>query len=676
MEEKRFSRPLSLRDVKITDDFWKQEMELVREEIIPYQWKALNDEVEGAEPSFCMRNFKVAGKQNKERREQGEAFEEPAYTFRGFQALPEDMEHLEDKFYGFVFQDSDFYKWIESVGYSLVQHPDAELERIADEAIDIVCDAQQEDGYLDTYYIINGKDKIFSNLRDHHELYCFGHLAEGAVAYYQATGKEKLLVAAKRYADYIICHFGEEEGKCKGYPGHEIAEMALVRLYEITGEEKYKELSYFFVNERGKKPYYFDREHPEEIPKGQEESLRYEYHQAHLPVREQEEAVGHAVRAVYLYSGMADLARLYGDEALYRTCERLWDSIVKEKMYITGGIGGTHIGEAFSFPYDLPNDTAYAETCASIGLAFFARRMLQMRADAKYADVLELALYNGILSGMALDGKSFFYVNPLEVLPEACHRDERKFHVKPVRQKWFGCACCPPNLARLLSSVGMYAYTESEDTLYVHLYVGGRIKKEIAGETAEIIIESGYPWQGNVSVRVGGTKKPFTIAFRIPSWCDDYRIDGVENARTEKRDGYLYVTKVWEEDVLRLDFPMEIRRMESHALVRENIGKVALMRGPVVYCMEEADNGRNLHLLSILESAEAETEEREIAGVQVKGIKINGFRQQIRGGKNEPLYHTMNHADREAVQLHFIPYYTWANRGENEMQVWTRIEKG
>lgn len=676
MNRTEFSSPLSLRNVRITDDFWKQEMELVRKEIIPYQWQALNDKVEGAEPSFCMQNFKVAGKQNKERREKGEDFEEPVYTFRGFQALPEDMEHLEDKFYGFVFQDSDFYKWIESVGYSLTQHPDAELERIADEAIDIVCDAQQEDGYLDTYYIINGKDKIFTNLRDHHELYCFGHLAEGAVAYYQATGKEKLLTAARRYADYIVRHFGEEEGKYKGYPGHEIAEMALVRLYEVTGEEKYRDLSYFFVNERGKRPYYFDSEHPEDIQKGQEDGLRYEYHQAHLPVRKQDEAVGHAVRAVYLYAGMADLARLYGDASLYGACERLWDSIVKEKMYITGGIGGTHIGEAFSFPYDLPNDTAYAETCASIGLAFFARRMLQMKPDAKYADVMELALYNGILSGMALDGKSFFYVNPLEVLPEACRRDERKFHVKPVRQKWFGCACCPPNLARLLSSVGTYAYTEKEDTLYVHLYMGSHIKKEIHGETAEIFMESAYPWEGNVSLRVEGTEKLFTIALRIPSWCADYHIEGIEGAQTEEKDGYLYVTKEWKkEDVLRLNFPMEIRLLEANVLVRENVGKTALMRGPVVYCMEEADNGKNLHLLSIPDDVKAETEDREIAGVTVKGIKINGFRQAAESGA-EGLYHVVGSRKREPVILHFIPYYTWANRGENEMQVWTRLERG
>ena len=335
MEEKNleifnFNTPLSLRNMQIKDAFWKNEMELVRREVLPYQWNALNDRVEGAAPSFCMRNFRIAGKLNHQRREQGQEFQEPKYTFRGFEALPEDPEHLEDKFYGFVFQDSDFSKWIEAVGYSLAQHPDPELEKTADEAIELVCAAQQEDGYLDTYYIINGRDKTFTNLRDNHELYCFGHLVEGAVAYYEATGKDRLLNAARRFADYIDGYFGPEEGKCKGYPGHEIAEMALVRLYEVTGEDRYLQLGRFFIDERGKQPCYFGQEEHEHGHEDEhEKQMKYQYHQAHLPVRQQTEAVGHAVRAVYLYSGMADIARLTKDESLYAACRRLWESIVR-----------------------------------------------------------------------------------------------------------------------------------------------------------------------------------------------------------------------------------------------------------------------------------------------------------------------------------------------------------
>lgn len=728
MDQRNFSSPLSLKNLKITDSFWKKEMELVRKEVLPYQWEALNDRIPDAAPSYCMRNFKVAGKLNQEKKRLGEAYREPQYTFRGFEALPEDPEHLEDKFYGFVFQDSDFSKWIEAVAYSLTQHPDPELEALADSAIDVVCAAQQEDGYLDTYYIINGKDKIFSNLRDHHELYCFGHLTEGAVAYYQATGKDKLLKAAARFADYIAGYFGEEEGKCKGYPGHEIAEMALVRLYEVTGQEQYLTLSRFFLDQRGTKPYYFDQEHQIKVSESQKEELRYQYHQAHLPVRQQEEAVGHAVRAVYLYSGMADVARLSGDESLYEACEKLWDNITRQKMYITGGIGGTHMGEAFSYPYDLPNDTAYAETCASIGLVFFARRMLEISPRSKYADVMETALYNGILSGMALDGKSFFYVNPLEVNPESCHKDERKFHVKPVRQKWFGCACCPPNLARLLSSIGSYAYAENDDTLFVHLYVGGNLTKQIhknaecfrqltkerSGQdqdvsaeqnTAQLDIQSGFPWNGDVRMKVRAKDMGLILALRIPSWCEHYTLtlDGEEwhgNGQTgieacdrvQFQDGYLYLQGFHqEEEILTLHFSMEPHWMIASSKVREDAGKVALQRGPMVYCLEETDNGSDLHRLVVDPAKQPIPFEKQILNETVIALKAQGIREAWQAEPEEAagnhfgndhiengvkmadsLYREYHAPKTEPAELTYIPYYTWANRGENEMQVWTR----
>ncbi len=672
MNQKKYSTPLSLRDIQVTDDFWKNEMELVRTEVIPYQWEALNDRVEGAAPSFCMRNFQIAGKMNREKAQKGSSYQEPKYTFRGFESLPEDPQHMEDQFYGFVFQDSDFSKWIEAVGYFLTQYPDAALEEIADGAIDIVCAAQQEDGYLDTYYIINGKDKIFTNLRDHHELYCFGHLVEGAVAYYQATGKDKLLKAAEHFADYIDHYFGEEEGKCKGYPGHEIAEMALVRLYEVTKKKKYLDLAAFFINQRGTKPYYFDTEgHPKESIHEEEGGLRYAYNQAHLPVREQSEAVGHAVRAVYLYSGMADVARLKEDERLFAACERLWNNIVEKKLYITGGIGATHMGEAFSFNYDLPNDTAYAETCASIGLIFFARRMLQIKPVSKYADIMECALYNGVLSGMALDGKSFFYVNPLEVNPEACHKDERKFHVKPVRQKWFGCACCPPNLARLISSIGSYAYTETDDTLFVHLYMGSSITKKINGVDVEICIQSQFPWDGDVSLTVHAKDSGLKLALRIPDWCDGYQLEHSGQYQCTEIDGYLYMEKEWgEEDTIAISFPMRAKLMAAAPAVREDIGKAALVRGPIVYCIEEADNGKDLHLLSIKPDTTFEVTEETIQGTLVRKIRAQGYRTIFAQQQGRLYYPLETKVEKQEVSITYVPYYTWANRGENEMQVW------
>lgn len=669
MEQEKISNVIDLQRIQITDAFWKKEIELVRDTVIPYQWEALNDRIPDTQPSYCMHNFKVAGRINRQK-EQKPDYIQPVYTTNGFCVWPENPEKPEEKFYGFVFQDSDFAKWIEAVGYILQQFPDPELQKTADEAIDIVCSAQQPDGYLDTFYIINDISKRFTNLRDHHELYCLGHLVEGAVSYYQATGKKKLLDAACRYAECVAEHIGPEAGKLQGYPGHEIAEMALARLYEVTGQEKYRDLGLYFINERGKRPYYFDKEFP---PTGQtDEDLRYQYHQAHLPVREQTEAMGHAVRAVYLYSGMADFARLTLDDELKAACERLWEDITQKKMYITGGVGGTHIGEAFSFAYDLPNDTAYAETCASIGMIFFARRMLEINPDAKYANVMERELYNIVLGGMDLSGTGFFYVNPLEVVPEACHKDERKAHVKPVRQKWFGCACCPPNLARLISSIGTYVFTETEDTVFVHLYIGSHMEKKMKSGSAKLNIQSGFPWNGDVTVQVVcDTEETFTIALRIPDWCGSYQIKGIEGAATKEENGYLYITKAWKSDSIQIEFPMEIKIIEADSRVRENIGKAAVMRGPVIYCLEEADNGKDLHLLKMDENAPFETEQKEISGEPVIAIKANGWRQ--RAVNHTELYAVHTKAEYDRTCLTWIPYYTWANRGEGEMQVWTRI---
>lgn len=694
MDSKKFSDPLSLRDIKVTDNFWKNEMELVRTEVIPYQWDALNDNVPGAAPSFCMKNYKLAADLNARKRADP-SYEQPVWTTSNFNLVPEDINNLEERFYGFLFQDTDFTKWVEAVAYSLTQHPDDALEKLADDAIDVVCAAQLDNGYLDTFYIINDQSKIFSNLRDNHELYCFGHLTEGAVAYYEATGKDKLLKTACRYADYIDSRFGLEEGKCKGYPGHEIAEMALVRLYHATGEERYLNLSRFFIDERGKQPYYFDSEVDHKFtPKPGEAPLRHFYHQSHLPVRKQEEAVGHAVRAVYLYSGMADIARLTGDDSLLAACDTLWDNIANKKMYITGGIGSTNHGEAFTYAYDLPNDMAYAETCASIGLVFFARRMLQIKPEARYANVMERALFNGVLSGMALDGKSFFYVNPLEVLPEACRRDERKFHVKSIRQKWFGCACCPPNIARLVSSIASYACTENNDTLFVHLYMGCELKKKVGGKEVSVRITSGFPYEGKVTLTVDcDTPTEMTLALRLPDWAKECVVNGVSTTNealcggeaspvleaikktagiscAKVSDGYLYLSGTWSGSLeIKLDFPMSVRIMAANPSVREDAGKVAVTCGPMVYCLEEADNGTDLHLLR-LDCANPDFKVNPGAILGAPSITANGYKGKNTAG--EGLYHVYQPEKPTECQLTFLPYYMWNNRGEGEMTVWVR----
>ena len=659
-------RPLDIKKIKINDTFWSRETELVRKEVIPYQWEILNNRVPEATPSFCMHNFEAAGRLNQKRETLGKAYEPPKYTYRGFAVFPDKVEDAkDDEFYGFLFQDSDFSKWIEAVGYSLATHPDPVLEETADKAINIVCAAQLPNGYLDTYYIINGMDKSFTDLRDHHELYCMGHLIEGAIAYYEATGKDKLINAAKRFADYVSSVFGTEEGKIHGYPGHEIAEMALFRLYETTGEERYKDLAEYFINQRGQSPLYFEQEHPE--MKGKPDY----YHQAHMPVREQTEAVGHAVRAVYLYSGMADMARNTGDKELLYACENLWHSIVNEKMYITGGIGGTHVGEAFSFPFDLPNDTAYAETCASIGLVFFARRMLSLKMSREYSDVMELALYNGILSGMALDGKSFFYVNPLEVLPEACAKDERKSHVKPVRQKWFGCACCPPNIARLVSSIGAYAYGESEDTLFMHLFMGSHTTKSVNGKEVSIDVRTDYPNNGKVEVDVtGAAGTGFKLAIRIPGWTGDKYRSELSGIDSRIENGYLYISGFAEDTHhISIEFDMQPRVVFADPRVSENAHRIAFMRGPVVYCAEEKDNGRGLKNIVVTKPFEIRESVSDEFGFDTIVLDVCAKRITPAGTgfMESTLYMNYESSNEESANLRLIPYSMWANRGEGEM---------
>lgn len=640
MKISEYSRHIDLKNTKIKDAFWSRELELVRTEVIPYQYEALHDRIEGAEKSYCVENFVKAGRVVEAIRNGESTPKYPADKW-----CYDDNNADENAFHGWVFQDSDAYKWLEAVGYSLVNHPDDALKDKALGLIHLICSAQLENGYLNTLYIINNRDEVFTNLKDYHELYCFGHLAEGAISIYNATGDRALLDATCRYADLICSTFGDD--KIKGYPGHEIAEMALVKLYDITGKQEYLDTARFFVDERGKKPYYYDlvlgRKTVED---------NYHYNQAHMQPRFQREAVGHAVRGVYLYSGMADVAKRYHDDELYSACKALMDNIINKKMYITGGIGANVDGESFSFNYDLPNDLAYSETCASIGLIFFARRMLEISPNADYAQAMETALYNTVLSGMAQDGKSFFYVNPLEVLPLASHTDSRKRHIKPVRQKWFGCACCPPNLARLISSIGEYTMTENEDTVFVHQYIGG----EYSLKSAQINMESTYSENGRVTIRVK-TGSPFTLALRVPKWCEGHY--SVSSDYTYN-NGYIYID-INRDAVIDLAFDMQIRVIKCSNRVRANVGRVAVTRGPFVYCMEQADNAENLQMLRLGENPKLKCEGDEIIA--------DGFREQ----EDTELYCGYSAPELTPVKIRLIPYYRWGNRGENEMSVYIRI---
>ena len=626
--------------IHIDDLFWGRFRETVVREGIPYQWKALNDALPpDTEPSHCLRNFRIAaGKERGEHR-------------------------------GWVFQDSDVYKWLEGVAYSLRWHPDAQLEALADEAVRIIADAQQPDGYLDTYHIINGLGRRWTNLKDDHELYCAGHLIEAAAAYYQVTGKRTLLDTALRLVEHIDSVIGPEEGKIHGYPGHPVIEMALMRLYGLTGDPAHLRLAEYFVNQRGQSPLFFEREDEARgrASMWKDGPLGYSYYQAALPVRSQKDAAGHAVRAMYLYCGMADVARESGDEGLAEACRRLWRSATRRRMYITGGVGSSEYGEAFTFDYDLPNDTAYAETCAAIGLVFFARRMLRLETRGEYADVMERALYNGVLSGMQLDGTRFFYVNPLEVVPEACAKDHNKRHVKPERQKWFGCACCPPNIIRLLMSLEDYVCDVREDGLFIHLYAGGGIRLE----GLDLRVETRYPWEGGVRLSVAAADGAArTIALRIPGWCGKWtlRVNGA-HADEAPVDGYVRLTRNWREgDAIELDLSLPVRVIRACSRVREDAGRAALQRGPLVYCLEEADNGPMLHAVRLAQPLDAlvRWEPGLLGGVAV--LDTAGLRERPEP-EDAPLY-TQAPAETEETRLRWIPYYAWANRGAGEMRVW------
>ena len=627
---------------QIDDPFWTGKMETVRTQMIPYQWKALNDQVEGAAPSHCIKNFKIAA-------------------------------GMEDgKFEGRVFQDSDVAKWLEAVGYVLSWHKDEELERTADEVIRIIAAAQQPDGYLDTYYIINGLEKRWTNLMNDHELYCAGHMIEAGIAYYEGTGKRELLEVVIRLADCIDGTFGPEEGKLHAYPGHEIIEMALVRLYCLTKEERYLKLAKYFIDERGQEPLYFkqEREKYGNTYYWEDSLFQEQYFQAGKPVREQKEAQGHAVRAMYLYSGMASAAKETGDTSLWEACATLWDNVVHKQMYITGAVGSSDYGEAFTFDYDLPNDTVYGETCASIGLIFWARRMLEVEPGSEYADVMELALFNTCLSGMSLDGKKFFYVNPLEVNPEACRKDQLKKHVEYERQPWFECACCPPNLARLISSLGSYAVTANDSVLYLHLYVGGRMKNPQNGMALRI--ESGLPWDSEVEITVEDCRKEtYELAFRMPGWADGVRIllNGEAQTKFTDVDGYIHFQREWTPgDVVKLAFDMPVRINRANPSVKENIGKIAVSRGPIVYCLEEIDNGNELHRLSLCTKKEMEV----LRGNVLEGaVELRGCGRRLSdAGFNGALYAADVEETYDEQKLRFIPYYLWNNRGIGEMTVW------
>ncbi|MBP1860180.1 glycoside hydrolase family 127 protein [Rhizobium herbae] len=562
-----------------------------------------------------------------------------------------------------MFWDSDLGKSIETVAYSLYRRPNPKLEARVDEIIDMYGKMQDEDGYLNAWFQRVQPGRRWTNLRDHHELYCAGHLIEGAVAYFQATGKRKLLDIMCRYADYLIKTFGRGEGQLRGYCGHEEIELALVKLARVTGSKKYLDLCKFFIDERGTEPHYFTEE---TIRDGRDPAnfiqKTYEYSQSHQPVRDQKKVVGHAVRAMYLYSGMADIATEYNDDSLTAALETLWDDLTTKQMYITGGIGPAASNEGFTDYYDLPNESAYAETCASVGLVFWANRMLGRGPNRRYADIMEQALYNGAMSGLSLDGKTFFYENPLE--------SGGKHH----RWVWHHCPCCPPNIARLLASIGSYMYALSDDEIAVHLYGESTARFEIGGAKIELAQKTRYPWDGAIRFDVT-TDNParFAISLRIPEWADGsmLKVNGeTVDLSVVTIDGYARIERDWKSgDHIDLDIPLAPRALFANPLVRQDAGRAALMRGPLVYCVEATDNGRELNAIELTGNLAAArtTEIAELRGAVALDVPV--MRDETDWGTT--LYRTTPPRTKRAT-ARFVPYPFWDNREPGEMLVWVR----
>lgn len=620
--------PVPFTSVKVTDSFWGQRLKASREVTIPLAFSK-------CEETGRYENFVKA-------------------------AHPSDEYKVE----GYSFDDTDVYKTIEGASYSLQTYPDKQLEKYIDSVLVIVAAAQEPDGYLYTARTMNPKHphdwagpERWSKVEElSHEFYNLGHMVEGAVAHYQATGKRNFLDIAIKYADCVCKAIGNGPDQKKLVPGHQIAEMALVRLYLVTGDRKYLDQAKFFLDARG----YTSRKDA--------------YSQAHKPVLEQDEAVGHAVRATYMYAGMADVAAITGDSSYIKAVDRIWENIVGKKIYITGGIGARHAGEAFGDNYELPNLSAYNETCAAIGNVYVNYRLFLLHGDAKYFDVLERTLYNGLISGVSLDGGSFFYPNPLA--------STGGYSRKP----WFGCACCPSNICRFIPSLPGYVYAVKDDQVYVNLFLSNRAELKVNRKKLVLEQETGYPWNGDIRIRVAQGNLPFTMHLRIPGWVrgavlpsDLYRYaDGQELGYTvtvngepvagELQKGYLLIDRKWKKgDVVEVNFDMKPRIVKANGKVEADRGRVVVERGPLVYCAEWPDNDFNVHNILLNQHPAFQVEERPDL---LYGI------HEITTDAQALSYDAAGKLAVRDVKLTLIPYYAWAHRGEGDMEVWLPIEVG
>jgi DUF1680 family protein len=623
-------RPVAFTNVRFTDRLWRARQRAVRERTVPF----LYSQMEKIGTIAALDVDKPPGPL--------------AFPYRRNNTSTSVM-----------YWDSDIAKWIETASYTLAIHRDPALDRLIDEVVARIAKAQAPDGYFNSFFQRREPDKKWTNLRDWHELYCAGHMVEAAVAHAQATGKKSLLDIVCRQIDLIARLFGPGEGQRRGYCGHEEIELALVKLYRLTGERRHLDLATYFIDQRGRQPHYFDVEarargaDPAEYWYG-----TYHYNQSHLPVREQDRVVGHAVRAMYLYCAMADLAAENGDAALLEACRRLWRDLTGKRLYITGGLGPSADNEGFTTDYDLPNETAYAETCASVGLVFWAHRMALLEGDGRYGDAMEQALYNNALAGLSLDGERYFYDNPLA---------SRGNH---HRWTWHRCPCCPPNIARLVASLGGYLYSTAPGELAVHLYAQSTACLKVDGIDVGVAQTTHYPWDGAIALALDPeTPTEFTLFLRVPGWCRSAKLslngEAIDLAASVER-GYARLRRLWRRgDRLTLQLAMPVARVYAHPDVQADRGRVALKRGPIVYCIEAVDTPALPLRLALPrdETITAHFEPDLLGGVAT----LAGIAQASEPA--ESLYRSEPWPVRR-VPFKAVPYCVWDHRAPGEMVVW------
>jgi DUF1680 family protein len=631
-------------EVTIYDEFWSPWIARNRKITIEYQYEQL-------ETSGTLENFRRAA------------------------------DGADGGFSGMWFQDSDAYKWIEAASYELQKLNDADLRERLEEVTDLVAAAQEPSGYLNTYFQLVEPDNKWTNLHFMHELYCAGHLIEAAVAHHRATGENGMLEVATAFADHIDEVFGDE---VDGVPGHEGIELALLRLYRVTDDERYLDLAEYFVGLRGHNDRLaWEINSLDSIGGGQYGAPQHEpgeditkmgknlfcedgvydgsYAQAHAPVSEQMSIEGHAVRAMYLYSGVTDLVAETSDDELREALDRIWKNMTTKRMYITGGIGSAHEHEGFTEDYDLPNETAYAETCAAIGSIFWNQRLFELTADPKYANLIERTLYNGFLAGVSMDGTEFFYINPLE--------SEGDHH----RKGWFTCACCPPNAARLFAALGQYLYSTIDDELYVNQYVGSTLETTVDGLDVALSQSSSIPWKGDVTFEIDADGS-VTVHFRVPEWCTGFTItvDGKElDCDTDPSRGAITLNRAWNETQVSISFSQSLELVRANPEVESDAGRVAVKRGPLVYCAEAVDNDRPLHHYEIETPGDLRAEYQQDILDSLTIVEADAVVPDLDGWENR-LYRSDDDVDWVSTRLRMIPYYAWDNRDAGQMKVWMR----